>query len=187
MANGKTDSSKRRKVWTIICLLLVCIAAVFFRTVLIYKAFPLEYTEMIIKYSEEYSLDKHFVCSVVLTESHFKPEAESNRGAMGLMQIMPDTGKWAADKIDMAHYEESMLSDPETNIRLGCWYLSYLSRLFDGHPDKVLAAYNAGPARVEEWLDANGQLSEIPFEETESYIKKVMRNYEIYKGLYNDL
>jgi soluble lytic murein transglycosylase len=102
------------------------------------------------------------------------------------MQIMPDTGAWAAGKMGIEGYSADMLSDPSVNISIGCWYLRYLSDLFDGDMRKVLAGYNAGPANVQNWVNSEGALDNIPYEETERYLEKVLRYYEIYKGLYSN-
>lgn len=182
----KNALSKKIKVWTVLCLILVCAAAILLRGVVIYKLYPLDYEELINKYSKEYNVDKHLICAVIKAESGFRETALSTPGAMGLMQVMPDTGSWIADKIGIDSFETSMLYQPEMNIRIGCWYLNYLNGLFDGNARKVLAAYNAGPSRVKEWTDPDGVLREIKFEETENYVVKIERNYDIYKGLYKD-
>ena len=186
MSNSKKTSNKKPKVWTILCLLFIIVIAVLLRSVVVYKFFPLSHEELINKYSEEYNVDKHLVCSVIKAESSFDETALSAPGAMGLMQIMPDTGSWAAEKIGIEDFKTSMLYEPDTNIRIGCWYLNHLSAMFGGDSKKVLAAYNAGPSRVKEWTDADGVLREIRFEETGNYIEKIERNYEIYKSLYKD-
>ncbi len=182
----KNSDKTRAKAWTVICIVLALAAAFVLRGVFVYKAFPLNYEEMISKYSEEYSIDEHLVCAVISAESGFDETALSSRGAMGLMQIMPDTGEWIAGKFSTDGFESGMLYDPETNIKYGCWYLNYLKGIFDGDVSKVLAAYNAGPSRVKEWTDADGKLREIPYVETENYIVKIEKNYEIYKALYPD-
>ena len=177
----------KMKVWTVLCILLVCAAALVVRGVLVYKTFPLDYAESIVKYSEEYDIDKYLVCAVIFAESGFDDTALSPAGAVGVMQIIPGTGVWAAEKIGIESFDEQMLSDPDINIRLGCWYLNHLGEMFDGDPTKVLAAYNAGPSNVKEWLDSDGALREIQHPETENYVLRVNRYYDIYKGLYNDL
>lgn len=185
--NGRKDVLNRKlKIWTVLCLLCVIAAALIIRGIWVYKAFPLEHEETIKQYSQEYGIDKFLVCAVIKAESSFNKTALSSPGAMGLMQIMPDTGTWAAEKIGIDQFEISMLYEPDINIRIGCWYLDYLNTKFEGDAKKVLAAYNAGPSRVNDWLDADGVLREIPFEETENYIVKIERNYDIYKGLYKD-
>ena len=183
----KEDTSKRKAiVWTVLCLVFVCVIAFFLRGVLVYKAFPLNYVDEIKNYSGEYSIDEYLISAVIATESGFDATAESSSGAMGLMQIMPDTGVWAAQKIGIESFDVQMLNDPDVNIRIGCWYLNYLKDKYDGDAKKVLAAYNAGPSRVDDWVDNDGVLREIPFVETENYVVKVQRNYNIYKGLYDD-
>lgn len=152
--------------------------------------YPLKYEDYIMKYAEEYHLDPYFVCSIIWTESKFDPEVVSSRGAVGLMQIMPDTGKWIAGKLGMEDFEEENLHDPETNIQMGCWYLKFLSDKFDGDTTKIAAAYNAGHNRVSEWMtdpehSTDGEtLDNIPFEETKNYVKRERQSYEIYKFLY---
>jgi|APSaa5957512576_1039674.scaffolds.fasta_scaffold40542_2 soluble lytic murein transglycosylase len=182
-----TAITTKMKIWTVLCILLVCATAFVVRGVLVYKIFPLDYEESIIKYSEEYEIDKYLVCAVIFAESGFDDTARSSAGAVGVMQIIPGTGEWAAEKIGIESYNEQMLLDPDINIRIGCWYLSYLGAKFENDSEKFLAAYNAGPSKVEEWIDSDGTLREIPYEETENYVLRIKRYYNIYKGLYNDL
>ena len=186
MANKNINDKNKRKIWTVLCILLVLFTAFFLRGYVVYKVYPLENEDLISKYSKQYSIDEYLVCAVISAESGFDETALSSKGAMGLMQIMPDTGEWAASKAGIDNFETNMLYDPETNIMLGCWYLNYLSDVFDGDIKIVLAAYNAGPSRVREWIDADGVLREIPYIETENYIIKIEKNYSIYKGLYAD-
>ncbi len=189
MANTKKSAGKPAlsiKAWTLICLALICIAAVILRGIVVYRLYPLEHKEEITASSTEYSLEKHMVCAVIYAESHFNDNAISAKGAVGLMQIMPETGEWAAGKMGIEGYTDSMLSDPEINIAIGCWYLHYLQGVFGDDMRKVLAAYNAGPAKVKNWMENDSSLENIPYEETEQYLKRVLRYYEIYKGLYKD-
>lgn len=182
-------SLKKKKVWTIACIIFICAVAILFRFG-IDKYFPLAYQEQISQFTEEFSLkshglDEYFVSSVICAESRFNEDAESAKGAVGLMQILPDTGAWAAEIIGIEAYREEMLSDPDVNIRIGCWYLAYLSDMFGNDKEKTLAAYNAGPGNVQEWL-VDGELVDIQHTETEEYVVKVEEYYKIYKGLYND-
>ncbi len=181
----KEEYTNRSRTWTIICVVLVCAIALLLRGVIVYQIYPLKFVDEIKQYSAEYAQDPYFVSAIICTESGFDETAVSSRGAMGLMQIMPDTGAWAAEKIGIADFSQEMLNRPEVNIRIGCWYLSYLNDMFAGDMDKVMAAYNAGPNNVLEWA-GDGQLTDIPFPETENYLKKVTRNLEIYKGLYDE-
>lgn len=151
--------------------------------------FPLEYEETVMKCSEEYGVDPALICGVIATESRFDADAQSEKGAIGLMQIMPETGKWIAGKLGIKEFSEEMLTEPAVNIEMGIWYLNYLEKRFDGEADTVIAAYNAGHGNVEKWLkdaqySSDGRtLSEIPFEETRNYVKRVNRAYEIYSKI----
>lgn len=180
----KSEQARAKKTWTLICLILVVAAAALLRAVVVYRVYPLEYQQAIRQSSEEYALDPYLVSAVICAESRFDPKAVSPKGAVGLMQIMPDTGAWIAGKLGM-DYSPEMLTDPEVNITLGCWYLRYLTDRFEDDLDKVLAGYNAGPNKVSEWA-GEGALDDIPYPETEKYLTTVTRNHYIYKGLYHD-
>lgn len=181
----KEEYASRTRTWTLICVILVCAIALLLRGVIVYQIFPLRFVDEIKQYSAEYGQDPYLVSAVICTESGFDDTAVSRRGAVGLMQIMPDTGAWAAEKIGIADFSQEMLNRPDVNIRIGCWYLSYLDNMFGGDWDKVIAAYNAGPGNVTEWA-GDGKLTDIPFGETKNYLIKIKRNLEIYKGLYNE-
>lgn len=152
--------------------------------------YPAKYSAYIIEYSKKYNLDPFFVSAVIKVESNFNEKAKSSKNAYGLMQITEDTGKWAASKMKMTDFKVDMLYDPETNIKIGCWYLNNLSSEFKGDIELILAAYNGGRGNVQKWLkssehSADGKsLQYIPFKETDQYIKKVKVNYNIYKFLY---
>ena len=157
------------------------------------RNYPVAFTELIQASAKKYSLDPYLVQSIMRCESSNDPLAKSDVGAIGLMQIMPDTGEWIAHKIDPElAYSLDMLEDPATNIEYGCWYLRFLSDRFSDRPMEVIAAYNAGHGSVEEWLkDArfsqNGVLTSIAFEDAARYYEHVMTAYENYTKLYPDL
>ena len=151
--------------------------------------YQLQYTEYVDKYSEEYDVDKVLIYSIINTESHFDPNAESAVGAIGLMQIMPDTFTWlqnysGADEV----LDSSALYDPETNIKYGVMFLDYLVDMYDSR-SAVAAAYNAGFV-VSEWLenpeysDDGVNLKTTPYAQTTAYIEKVETAYEMYSKLY---
>lgn len=152
--------------------------------------YKLEYKEQIETYAKEFKIDPYLVASVIWAESNYDPEAVSGRGAIGLMQIMPDTGEWIAQKLGENEFKVEDLKKPEVNIRYGCWYLSYLLERFPGQLENVIAGYNAGPNKVQQWLDSekyssNGEkLDSIPYSETENYVEKVTIAYEKYKEYY---
>ncbi|MGL4874822.1 MAG: lytic transglycosylase domain-containing protein [Clostridium sp.] len=157
----------------------------------LYMTHPKKYNSYVVKYSGEFGVDPNFVDSVIKAESNFNPEAESGVGAKGLMQITDETGGDIAKKLGVSNFEPSMLYDPNTSIMFGTYYLSRLIQRFNNDPTLVIAAYNAGGGNVESWLSnpeysKNGtSLDYIPFSETRSYVKKVLKNDEIYKKLYS--
>ncbi|MHB8062314.1 MAG: lytic transglycosylase domain-containing protein [Ruminiclostridium sp.] len=143
------------------------------------------------KYSEEYGLDQNLVYSIIKAESGFDAQAISARDAKGLMQILDSTGEWAAEKIKIKDFESSMLLEPQTNIRIGCWYIARLLSQYDQNTELALAAYNAGSGNVSKWLkDTNisndgKTLDKIPFEETKNYVSKIKKYNNMYKRLYD--
>lgn len=187
---------KKAIIGLVIAIAVVCMA---FGGYLIYEKlmherdlrnYPTAYVEEIVRAADEFSLDPYFVISIMRCESSFDPEAVSNRGAIGLMQVMPDTGEWIAHKLDLDDtYQESLLYEPAVNVRFGCWYLQFLSGRFDGDRKKIVAAYNAGHRTVENWLQdpqysANGALLTIPYESTAKYYERVEASYAKYRELY---
>ena len=152
------------------------------------SAYPREYSDYVEKYARENGVPPHIVYAVIKTESDFDSGAVSEAGAVGLMQMMPDTFLWLTT-ITKDNHDKGMLYDPETNIEYGTYYLSYLYRKY-GSWETVYAAYNAGEGNVDSWLgdkmeDGGAKrLDSIPFEETANYVKKVSRAAEIYERLY---
>lgn len=153
--------------------------------------FTMKYEEEIRAYSLEYGLDPLLVASIIRAESNFLTRAKSSKGATGLMQIMPDTGKWAADKMKLEGYTEEKLYEVDVNIKIGCWYIKELFKYYTDIK-LMVAAYNAGFGNVNKWIK-NGLISsqgevkveEIPFPETKKYVKKVDVYYKIYNYLYD--
>lgn len=127
------------------------------------------YGKEIHQYSAQYRVDPFLAVAVIKNESGFNPDAESKTGALGLMQIMPETGSWIAKSTDFPNFKAKMLMLPELNIKFGCWYLSELESEFQGNEILMLAAYNAGRGTVKEWMAENGwgfgfsDISAIPF------------------------
>ena len=148
---------------------------------------PEEYSSYVEKYSAEYDVPEEIVWAVIKTESGFDSSAHSHKGAIGLMQMLPDTFKWLTNDILRDYYESGMLYHPETNIKYGTYYLSRLYKRF-GDWDSAIAAYNGGEGNVADWMGEDGKLTlnEIPFEyfETISYVIKVNYRTEKYKKLY---
>jgi len=179
-----------KKLKKIIILLFSLITIAFVLNNAVKVMFPLKYKQYVYKYAAANNIDPYLVFAIIKAESSFNPNALSNKGARGLMQITERTGKWGAESLKLENYSSDKLFDPETNIKVGCWYLKVLMKEFDNNVDLVIAAYNGGSGNVSEWLrDSNysstgTSLDKIPFKETEAYLKKVKNYHSIYKGLY---
>ncbi|HWQ59117.1 MAG TPA: lytic transglycosylase domain-containing protein [Clostridia bacterium] len=171
-----------------LALAAVGIVGYFVNRALEKKTYTLAYAEQIQASAGEFGLDPYLVASVIFVESSGRVDVVSPKGAVGLMQIMPDTGEWIAGKLALEGYTEESLAVAADNIRLGCWYLRYLLDRY-GNEESALAAYNAGPGNVDNWLTderyaKDGKLTDIPFEETAHYVVRVQSAYEIYTELY---
>jgi soluble lytic murein transglycosylase len=151
--------------------------------------FPLRYDAQLRVSAQREGVDPALVAALILQESSFDPAALSRAGARGLMQVMPGTGRRIArDKGQ--RFRRAALHDPETSLDFGTHYLRQMSERFSGAVEKVLAAYNAGPERVEAWTALRGELppeefiESIPFSETRGYVTIVLANREQYRRLY---
>ncbi|MDK2930734.1 MAG: soluble lytic murein transglycosylase [Bacillota bacterium] len=155
------------------------------------RAYPTPYKDLVTQYCAEHNVDPFLVTALMRVESRFRPHVVSEKGARGLMQVMPDTGRWVAQELGMDRFDPEMLHDPRINLRIGTWYLASLEREFGGDKVIVLAAYNAGRGNVRKWLDTTrwtGRIEEIdriPFPETRDYVRKVLRLYETYVRVYD--
>lgn len=151
--------------------------------------YPFPYQEEVFQYAAEFHLDPYLVIAVIRVESHFNPGACSSRGAVGLMQLMPETARWAASDLGL-EYRPELLEDPAYNLRLGSWYLAWLHRKFDGQLPLMLAAYNGGHGQVQGWLAGRvwdgslGGLNDVPFRETRQFVRRVHRDYRLYRFFY---
>ncbi len=156
---------------------------------IMHALYPVRYYEYIDKYSAEYGLDEYLVMGVIKAESNYIHDAHSGV-ARGLMQITEDTAYWISEKIGL-DFEPDDVENPQINIRMGCYYLRYLTDYYDGNTDVALAAYNAGMGNVSKWLSdsrysPDGEnLTEIPFSETKNYVKKVNEYTKTYRKLYD--
>ncbi len=127
---------------------------------------------------------------MIHTESGFRENAVSARGARGLMQVMPSTAEWVAGRIGYPSFSVEMLFDPRYNIEIGTWYLADLIRQFEGSAVVALAAYNGGRGEVDRWLrqgiwdGAEANLAQIPFTETRAFVIRVLKTYRRYNQLY---
>ncbi|HEY8500050.1 MAG TPA: lytic transglycosylase domain-containing protein [Clostridia bacterium] len=174
-------------------ILLLFIAAVLFAPVLLKILFPMPHLEIVKKYAADNNVKITMVYSVIKTESGFRTDVVSKKGAVGLMQITEITGRWIADKLGDRDYDCEDLKNPEVNIKYGCWYLSYLLERFEGNNELALAAYNAGEGTVMRWIADNdikwrgSEIKSVPYPETERYLVRVNRIYFVYKTLYPEM
>ena len=175
---------------TLLIYLIICwvFMAVFFAGRIIERRYfyPLKYKEVVFEYADYYGLSRALVFAVIKTESSFNKNAQSNKGAKGLMQITDKTAKYIADKLGIENYD---IFDIETNINFGCFYIKYLYNKFKDIKT-ALVAYNAGEGNVALWLldnafsDDGKILKEIPFSESKEYLSKIEQNFVKYKKLY---
>jgi tetratricopeptide (TPR) repeat protein len=156
--------------------------------------YPLGFLPIVEEKARRYSIDPILVLSVIRQESLFDPDALSRSSAYGLMQIIPSTGNVIAKElgIDLAS-DINLLFDPDTNLTFGCFFLKRLLDKFEHNMVYALASYNAGPEAVLRWQKSFGHLEidefieNIPFSETRDYVKRIMKNYWIYKRIYTPL
>lgn len=152
--------------------------------------YPYPYQGLVYHYALENELDPLLVAGVIRAESKFVPQARSPKGAVGLMQLMPETAEWIAVQTDYPDFTLDKLENPEVNIRFGTWYLASLQKEFKGNEVLMLAAYNGGRGNVKQWMQRYGwpmnfqAIDQIPFKETKEYVGRVLHDKKRYQDLY---
>lgn len=151
-------------------------------------ALPLRHDDIIRQQANEKNLDPALIAAVIYQESRFRPR-ESSAGALGLMQLLPDTAHFIAGKTGGSKFTTEDLATPQINIAYGAWYLRYLMNQFDNDETTALAAYNAGIGNVQKWLSESGETvlkdpDDIPFAETREYVKNVLKARDEYRVEY---
>ncbi|MGL5195321.1 MAG: transglycosylase SLT domain-containing protein, partial [Chroococcales cyanobacterium] len=150
--------------------------------------YPFPYVDLIQRASKEQQMNPLLVTALMRQESRFMPKIRSSVGAVGLMQVMPETGSWAAQSMGIKNFN---LEDPEDNIKIGTWYLDFTHRQYKDNSMLAVASYNAGPSNVASWIERFGFddpdefADKIPFPETHGYVKHVFENYWNYLRLYS--
>jgi soluble lytic murein transglycosylase len=145
---------------------------------------PLRHEDIIRQQAAEKNLDPALIAGVIYAESKFT-DATSPAGAQGLMQITPATAEHIAKLSGAQTFELDDLSNPDINIRYGTYLLADLMERYDGNLHHVLAAYNAGPGNVDEWIaEGNERVSEFPFKETRDYVQRVIDARGAYRREY---
>lgn len=150
--------------------------------------FPINYAARIDDAAQRHGVDAHLVAAVIRCESGWNENAQSSAGAVGLMQLMPDTARsmYENGAVDASRYNPSYLTDPATNIEYGTAYLGYLQSQL-GTEDEVIAAYNAGLGTVLQWQEHAGSgsfLDAISYPETRHYVERVSKSYQQYQQYY---
>lgn len=176
----------------VIILLIALLAKVFnVKTLILRQIYPKEYSEYVEKYAKEYGVDPLLIFSIIKAESNFDKEAKSSSGAKGLMQLMEATATEIANKIDEPLVEQESLLEPEKNIMIGTKYYAELLEMYDGNMLLALTAYNAGIGNVNGWIDSGiikkdgSDIENIPYKETNMYVRKIINNYKMYQKIYN--
>lgn len=178
---------KKQKLFKrLICGIIIAVVASLFCLVWIIKAeYPLAYNTIILDASDEFGVEPSLIASVIRVESDYNALSVSSKGAMGLMQIMPQTAKMIAEKLEVVEFCNEMLFSAEVNIRFGTFYLKYLINKFDDY-DKVLFAYNAGEGTLVELLNNKEgfTIGDITIKETKDYVIKVLKTKQNYERIY---
>jgi soluble lytic murein transglycosylase len=145
--------------------------------------YQLEYEHILRAHARNYDLDPALLAAVVYAESRFDPNVESEAGAIGLMQLLPETARGIALRTGGRRFVVADLRDPEINVRYGSWYLDHLRGHYDGDMRLALAAYHAGQGNVDRWQDEGAG---IAFPETRAYVDEVERVRRVYARAYRD-
>lgn len=182
---------KNKKI-VLIILLIIFVFLCLNRKNILKIFYQKEYSELVLKYSQRYSVDRNLIFALIKSESNFDKNAISNKNAIGLMQLMEDTAKDVIKTEDIEINHENIkeeLLNAESNINIGTKYLSILQKKYN-NIEVTLAAYNAGIGTVDNWIEkgiikADGSdIENIPYKETNNYVRRIIRDYKIYKDLY---
>ena len=172
----------------IITVTLLGLSPTVFNKLMIKKLYKKDYSEYVSKYAEEYDIDENLIYALIKAESNFNEKAVSHQNAKGLMQLMQSTAQDLANRSQIKLTKDNIL-EPEININLGTQYIALLLNKYDSI-EVALAAYNAGSGNVDRWIK-NGtiksdgsDIENVPYKETNTYVRKIMRNYKMYNELY---
>lgn len=184
---------KNKKILIIIAIIVIVIVFLIFARIPILKImYPRTYEEAVLIYSEKYNVDKNLILALIKAESNFDEDAISNRNAIGLMQLMEETAKDVANRNGIELDDENIkeeLRDVYKNIEIGTAYIASLLEQYE-NTEVALAAYNAGIGTVDNWIEKGiikkdgTDIENIPYKETNYYVRKILRDYEIYQELY---
>lgn len=182
----------KRMIILIILLVIILglLKIVRVQDIILKNIYPITYQDYVEKYSKQNDVDKYMIYAIIKAESNFKPEVKSKSNAIGLMQLLEDTAVERSNSIDNQVVSEKELYEPETNIKIGTSYYAYLLKHYKENNILALAAYNAGMGNVDTWIKTNviqkdgSDIENIPYKETNNYVRKILRDYQIYIRLY---
>lgn len=176
-------------IWSIIALCFGCTLLYLGQIFFLKKAYPIEYYSYVKENAEKFNVEEELILAVIKSESNFRQDAQSKVGAIGLMQVMPETFDWLQTHKLMPYMDVGHLKDPKTNIEYGTYLLSLLQRKYATLVETV-CAYNAGFGTVDKWLkderySSDGKvLKKVPYKATVFYVKNVLESRKMYKNLY---
>lgn len=180
----------RRKRWFAL-ILLILILILFYRSEWLGRLmYPIKYKQEIAAATANVGVDPYLVAAVIRVESNYRDDPKSPKGALGIMQVMPETAEWINEREGLKLNKQEELLKPSVNIRVGTAFLGFLLEQFQGNQVLAVASYNAGQGNVNKWLSNriwDGQLDtveQIPFWETRKYVSKVMYYYKKYQEIY---
>lgn len=189
----RSKKLKNKKLLIVIILILIVIVFLgIFKDKILKIIYPKTFKEYVSIYSEEYNIDENLIYALMKAESNFKSKAVSNRGAIGVMQLMEETALDVAKKAEIDIDENNLkqeLLKPEVNIKIGTIYIKTLLDQYQ-NVEVALAAYNAGIGTVNTWIEEGiikkdgRDIENIPYKETNQYVRKILRDYKIYEYLY---
>lgn len=185
---------KKTKILIILSLIILIMIILFgvlkIQNLILKKIYKTDYSEYVYKYSKENNIDPLLTFAIIKAESNFNRNIKSTSGAIGLMQLMESTANERANEIGEDIIVKESLYNPEINIRIGVNYYSYLLKKYDGNILIACAAYNAGIGNVDKWISEGiinkdgSNIENIPYKETNNYVRKIVRDYKIYQQLY---
>lgn len=181
--------NKRTKTLLLIIIILILIAIILkgidIEGIILKRLYPMSYKEVVYGCSEQNKVDPLLTFAIIKAESNFDHKSVSTSNAKGLMQLMDSTADEMAEKLELE--EDYNIFDAETNILIGTKYISTLLQYYNNNMYLALAAYNAGIGNVNKWIEEGiikedgSDIENIPFKETQNYVRKVIRNYRIYE------
>lgn len=206
-----TGANTKQKIINLIIILFIALNVICVSAIAVFNAYtksiqqakqnehtrlvnnhPLYFRDLIENNAKLYNLHEAYISAIIKNESSFRTDARSSVGALGLMQLMPDTANWIAGKLKINNFSFENLADPELNMQFGSWYLNFLSKRFNADPVLTTAAYHTGQGKVANWL-ADKSISKdgrtisqemLPEGPTKSYVERVLKAYEVYNALY---